>query len=155
MTKNVFFVLILSVLQMACFSHESDSIEVANVYKVYNQDKAMLIVEGDFRDTYGLSSSNAFERAKIHWTDTPCPYQDEWAVVVDRHCHPGISWGCEKIFVAMDQNNPNRTCPTALVHEFGHCLRTDAGWDSDSGHKDKDFWDFIEAEHQETCDRGW
>lgn len=139
----------------ACDLSALHGIDVADdVYKVYNQDKAMLLAEARFEDRFGLSS-NAFREARVFWTNTPCPYQDGWAVVHENRCYYGMMWGCDEIFVAMNRHDPNHTCHTVLLHEFGHCLLMEAGLNHDGDHSDEQFWDFIGEVTDESCGRGW
>lgn len=144
----------LLVFLVSCDYGPRNNIEVADIYKVYNQDKAMFLAEGRFEDKYRVIS-DAFDRAEVFWTDTWCPYEDTIAVIVDGVCYRGIMWDCGSMYVALSVKDMNRTCPTALIHEFGHCLLMDAGWDADGLHKDLDFWNFMTEVRHETCDRDW
>lgn len=148
------FYLLLQLVVASCIAGDDHGIETADVYKVYEQDKAMLLAETRFEQYYGVEST-AFEWAEVQWTNTPCPYKNAWAVVYQDKCFYGITWDCDEIYVALNKDEPNRTCPTALMHEFGHCLRLDAGWDGDADHSEVEFWDFIGVVRKETCERDW
>jgi len=146
--------ILLSMFIIGCGYDPHHGIELADVYKVYNQDKAMFLAEGRFEDQYGVIS-RAFDKAEVFWADTRCPYADTIAVIVDGVCYDGIMWGCDSIYVAMSAKDLNHTCPTALMHEYGHCLRLDAHWDADADHSETGFWEFMAGVRRETCDRGW
>jgi hypothetical protein len=114
----------------------------------------MLLAETRFEEWSGIDT-DAFRRAEVYWTDTPCPYQDGWAVVHEGRCYYGLMWGCDEMYVALNMNDPDHTCPTALMHEFGHCLLMEAGLDPDADHSNDAFWSFMAQVRQETCNRGW
>lgn len=131
-------------------------------YKVHDQDKAMLLTESYVEDSYGLDLDRVWESSKVFWVTTVCPYhKDQYAVVYKGKCSYGRMWGCQDMYVALSNKDPERTCGSALVHEFGHCLRGKLGLPTylcpgmDAPHKDIYFWSIIRRAHDETCNRGW
>lgn len=129
-----------------------------DIHRVYNQDKAMLFAESAVEDYYGISLGHAFEDTKVWWADTRCPYSDNYAVVIEYNgvpdrCFYGIMFSCQEIYVAVSEHG--KTCGTALLHEFGHCLYSRIFYDFDREHVDQEFWGIIGASAAESCDRGW
>ena len=59
------------------------------------------------------------------------------------------------IYVAMYRLDPNRTCHTALLHEFGHCLLGEAVMDRDIDHTNTELWDLVAEVRAETYSRDW
>jgi hypothetical protein len=59
------------------------------------------------------------------------------------------------MYVALSNKDANRTCGSALLHEFGHCMLMDMGTSGDCDHSDTDFWQVIENARVEACNRGW
>ncbi len=102
-----------------------------DIYKIHDQDKAMLLTEVRVNDHYGVSLPHHDDiGADVKWTSTVCPYHmDRYAVVLDNVCYNGIMWSCDQIYVALSNRDPERTCGSALLHEYGHCLLFTLGWE--------------------------
>jgi hypothetical protein len=92
----------------------------SDIHKVYNQDKAMLMFERMVEDTFGRSFDNVWQSTEVWWTTAQCPYSDEPAVVQDNVCYHGKMYSCQEMYVALPKTG--KTCGSALLHEFGHCL---------------------------------
>ena len=64
------------------------------------------------------------------------------------------SWSI--FFVAKNKNNPDNTCGTALLHEYGHCIRQELGFSTKGDdHWDDEFWDIVAEAQKVSCDRNW
>ncbi len=166
------YVIVLLALIAGCDYRIDRGIETADIYRVYNQSRSMLLAEARFETKYDVISG-AFVDAEVFWTDTKCPYKDILAVVVDGICYHGIMWNCGEMYVSLKYTVDDHTCPTSLTHEFSHCLLMNAGWEDaggpcafandpndtswigDSDHSDTDFWLFMTKVRREICDRGW
>ena len=144
-----------------CYIEFHHGIEVdENIVKVHDQDRAMLLGLADVESHYELRVPD--HEAVVFWTSTRCPYHmAEYAVVHQGVCSYGVLWSCEEIFVALSNRDPERTCKSALLHEYGHCLRMTLGWDSDgcnpdgTGHVDDEFWLVNANTAQQACLRQW
>jgi len=135
---------------------EERGIVVTDDYKILGQEKAMFTLEYMVGDYYNEHIIDLQFRSTVYWTDTVCPYKDDWAVVYDGMCHYGRMWSCEEMYVAKNKNNPNSTCKTALLHEFGHCIRQELGMPTGDGdHWDDEFWEIVAAAKLDSCNRGW
>lgn len=130
--------------------------EVSGPYKVHAQDKALLYTQFRVEDSYAVDLGETWEKAKVHWSEEKCPYnRDDYAVVYRERCYYGIMFGCDAIYVALSNLDAERTCGSALLHEFGHCLLGAMGFPMDADHENDRFWTVIEDAHEETCERGW
>ena len=125
---------------------------MSDTYKVYNQDKALLLTQSYVEDEYGVDLGELFLDAQVWWTDTPCPYSDGIAVIYKDRCYHGITFSCGEIYVAKKSNT---TGDSALLHEFGHCLRFSMGMDGDEIHQDDKYWNLVREVQLETRERGW
>lgn len=138
---------------------EARGIEVSDeIYKVRNQDKAMLHTESMVEDEYGLEFEHLWQRSTVYWADTRCYYDDRYAVIYEYEdgpprCLAGIMFSCKEIIVA--RNDDLDVCGTALVHEFGHCLAMQLFGHGDRDHLDSDFWGLIEFIDNDVCERDW
>lgn len=144
---------LIACLALACGSMtpEERGIEVdRSIVKVYNQDKAMLQLEGMAEDFYGVRLSNEFESTKVWWATTPCPYTDDPAVIYENHCYYGRLWSCGEIYVALPRSG--KTCGSALLHEFGHCLMMIIKGYGDANHS-SDVWPLVAEAHGLACAR--
>lgn len=134
-------------------------IDVADIYKVSGQDKAMLLAESMVEDAYGYELEHRWQDTTVYWTDTVCYYDDSrYAVLYDYddgppRCLAGLTFSCQEMYVAV--NADRTTCGTALVHEFGHCLHLEIFGIGDGGHTNADFWGLIADVAGLVCDRGW
>lgn len=134
-----------------------------DIYKIHNQDKSMMLTQGYVEYGYDVRLGRVAENAEVFWSDDKCPYRmGDYAVVYKNKCYYGLMWECDSMYVALSNKDPLRTCGSALVHEFGHCLRGKMGFDPqlpcpgmDASHKDDEFWDIINQAHEESCNRGW
>lgn len=116
----------------------------------------MFTLEYMIKDEYKKDVTDLQFDSKVYWTDTPCPYKDGWAVVKDGVCYHGMMWSCSEMYVAKNKNNPNNTCGTALLHEFGHCIRQTLQFDTHGDdHWDDRFWAVVAQAGMVSCDRGW
>jgi hypothetical protein len=133
---------------------DARGIEVTDIYKIYNQDKARMILEGLVEEEYKIRIDNVFENSTVYWTDTICPYSDNYAVVYEGRCHFGRMWSCQEQYVAI--NGKGNTCGTALLHEHAHCLLMTMfnGYD-DADHTDDIIWGIVEEAQEIACNRGW
>jgi len=150
-------ILVIAILVSSCapISPEERGIEVDHsIHKVYNQDKAMLMLERMAEDHFDRKLDNIFERAHIWWTTTLCPYSDDPAVVYEGQCYYGRMWSCQDMYVALPISG--KTCGSALLHEFAHCLTmhlAGSGW-ADHDHRGE-IWDLVAEAHNISCERGW
>lgn len=130
-----------------------------DIYKVRNQDKALLLTESMVEDEYGLEFEHTWQRSTVYWADTKCYYDDSrYAVLYEYRdgpprCLNGITFGCDQIIVA--RNDDLDVCGTALVHEFGHCLAVEIFGHGDGDHLDADYWGLIEFIAADVCEREW
>lgn len=151
--------LIFILLLVACgpMTPEERGIKVTDDFKIYNQDKAMFTLQYTIEDYYNVRMDNDFIfQTKVYWTDTPCPYSDDWAVVYKGKCNAGRMWSCQEMYVAKKKSDPDHTCGTALLHEFGHCIRQELGFStSGDDHWDDEFWGVVAEADAISCNRGW
>lgn len=151
-------ILIALALLAGCDSYRFDVDE--SIYKIPNQDKAMLTLERNVEDHYDLKLGNVFEDTTIHFVRGYCPYEETRpAIVLDSgQCVAGIMWHCNEMYVAIS-NKPIeelRVCGTALLHEFGHCLyQTLNQGNGDARHEDLEFWGIISETNHYACGREW
>jgi len=129
-----------------------------DIYKVRNQDKALLLTESMVEDEYGVRFENLWQDATIYWADTRCYYNDSYAVLYEYgdgppRCLAGITFSCNEVIVA--RNADLDVCGTALVHEFGHCLAINLFGHGDADHLDVDFWGLVEFIADDVCERDW
>ena len=130
---------------------EERGIEVdRSIVKVYNQDKAMLYLEGLAELHYSTKLGDAFEDAVIWWTTTPCPWSGDPAVIYEGQCNYGRMWSCGEIYVALPSTG--KTCGSALLHEYGHCLTMLIHGHGDAGHAG-DVWPLVAEAHGVSCAR--
>lgn len=132
---------------------EERGIEVdRSIHKIYNQDKALLELEGMAEDHFGRHLDNIFERFDVWWTTTICPYSDDPAVIYEGICYYGRMWSCQEAYVALPLTGG--ICGSALLHEFAHCLTmhlTGSGW-ADADHKGE-IWAIVAEAHSRACNR--
>lgn len=123
-----------------------------DIYKIYNQDGAVLLANGVLADEYEIEHRPDY---RVLWSDERCPYSEGYAVILEGRCYYGLMVGCQHIYVALSNRDPERTCGSALLHEYGHCWRAYAGWGYDSDHTDDRFWDTVRVAQEIVCDRGF
>ena len=157
MTLPTIFTIMCALLMGACDTGpEARGIEVTDDHKIYNKEKSMYTLEYMVNDHYGKDITDLQFDSKVYWTDTPCPYTDRWSVVKDKVCYFGIMWSCGEMYVAKNKNKPNNTCGTALLHEFGHCIRQRLQMPAHDGdHWDNEFWRVVAEAKMVSCDRSW
>ncbi len=132
---------------------EERGIEVdRDIYKVYNQDKAMLLFESMVEDATGHKFDNAFQAAQVWWATTRCPYNDNPAVIYEGECYFGRMWSCSEIYVALPDSGT--TCGSALLHEFAHCLSMLSVGHGDASHTGP-LWEVVAEANAISCGRGW
>lgn len=155
----VYRIIILAAIFTACGvpGPEDRGIEVTDDFKIQDQEKAMFTLEYMVEDHYGQEVVDLQFDSKVWWTDTPCPYKSEvWAVVHNRECFFGKMWSCKEMYVAKHKNNPSSICKTALLHEFGHCIRQYLGFPTyGDDHWDDEFWAVVAEANGEVCNRNW
>lgn len=121
-------------------------------YKVYNQDKAIVVLLGSLRaNGYNVPrASELLPVLDVYWYDTVCPYTGDFALIDSRsgRCHYGYSVGT-RVYVSLSNRNPNTTCGSALLHEVAHVAY------GDPGHTDFRFWELVAEAHEFSCLRGW
>ena len=132
---------------------EERGIEVSDVYKVYNQDKAMFTAQYLIEDEFDVELGDIIQSTIVYWTDTKCPYTDDIAVIYNGRCTPGRMWSCKEMYVAM--YNDDRTCGSSLIHEFGHCLHGKIFSVKDDDHSHEAFWSIISEAQDVSCSREW
>ncbi len=158
--KASILIAIVLLIVAACGPEHRGFDVLDSVYKIPNQDKAMLTLERDVEDHYEIKFSNAFESSKTFFVrGEVCSYNGSKPSFKgsDGKCLAGIMWNCKEMYVAiMPQDDPAdyRVCGTALVHEFGHCLQILMG-SGDPGHVNSEFWQIVETTNRHTCTRGW
>ncbi len=146
---RVVFPLLLLFLACAPMSPDERGIVVGpSIHKVLDQDKAMLRLEGIVSDYYNVPVYDLFEETKVWWATTRCPYRDEPAVVYRNKCYHGRMSSCGEMYVAIAESG--KTCGTALLHEFGHCLGMELFGDADASHSG-DMWDLVATAHGLAC----
>ena len=130
--------------------------------KVRWQDKSMLLYESAVELAYGVELGHEWERANVHWsTEDGCPWYEGTQINVEPHgCVWGVTYGCDQIYVAIDWDGVSdvrdlKPSGTALLHEFGHCLREKVLGDPDGDHSDDDWWSLVADVRAETAVRGW
>ena len=155
MIKYLLTIALLSACDLSV-SPEERGIEVDHsIHKVYNQDKAMLLFEGMVEDFYDVKIPNRWNDTTVWWTTTTCPYNDNPAVIYDGECYFGRMWSCHEMYVALPEEG--KTCGSALLHEFGHCLMMMhvAGNNFGDANHVTEIWDIVEEANQIACSRGW
>lgn len=159
MAKQIFIILSLF-LFVSCtdvMTPEERGIVInRDIYKVYNQDKAMFTAQYMVEDRYEEDFGDLFnKRTKVYWADTNCPYNDNYAVIYRNKCNFGRMWSCDEMYVAISRSGT--THDTALLHEFGHCMKMEMSSlsDGDADHSDGEFWEIIDQAQLVSKQRGW
>jgi len=131
-------------------------IEVTDAIGVLNQSKALFSAQIAVEDHYGVRLGDMHTDAVVYWTDTKCPKNGQYAVIYRGTCVYGRMWSLDEIYVALSNKDPERTCGSALIHEFGHAMYMEMfDRDGNAAHDDDEFWDVLVAPMQLACDRGW
>jgi len=115
------------------------------------QSKALLQLEGMTEDLYSISLDNEFEDAVIWWTTTTCPRTGDPAVIYESDCFYGRMWGCQELYVALPKSG--KTCGSALLHEFAHCLMMVVFEGNGDASHEGDIWDVVTEAHRLSCVR--
>lgn len=134
-----------------CAEYEDCEYE-SDYYKVYNQDKAMFLFQTMVEDKFAESFGDLFQEVDVRWVSTRCPYSDEPAVVYEDVCYHGIMWSCDELYVAVPDTE--RTCGSALLHEYAHCLSHQMTFSFDGQHLGP-IWDVVAEASQIACEREW
>ena len=144
-------------LLIACgpMTPEERGIEVTDKIGIFNQSKALFWTQTLTEDEYGVDLGDLSTSAVIYWADTRCPKNGQYAVIYKGQCNYGRMWSCDEIYVALSGIDSDRTCGSALLHEFGHCLSMSMGLGGDHSHSDARLWAVIETAKRYACDRGW
>ena len=125
-----------------------------DIIAIYNQDKSMLLFENMVEDEFNVRLDNVWRNSEVWWADTSCQGRDGYGIQLGRKCVAGVMWDCSDLYVALSDRDPLRTCGTALLHEFGHCLNGYVFGHRAGDHKGP-MWDVVDAANQIACDRGW
>ena len=158
--RHVLAALIVLVIVASCDADRGYDVD-ESIYKIPNQDKALLYTERAIEDHYNTHLGNTFENTTTHFVrGEVCPYNGNTpAMILDSgQCVAGIMYGCQEMYVAiMPQDDPAdyRACGTALLHEFGHCLLMTMQIDPDANHTNSEFWGIVSQSNKYTCGRGW
>lgn len=152
--------LMLCFLLTACvvpMAPEDRGIEVLDTIEIYNQDKAMFTAQYMVEDEYQQDFGDLWLDSIVYWTDTRCPKNGQYAVIYDGKCYHGLMWNCDEIFVALSNEDSERTCGSALLDEYGHCLlmEMDPYHSGCPDHSDDRFWNVINIAKQIACERKW
>lgn len=147
-------------LSGACDNYRYDVDE--SIYKIPNQDKALLMLERNIEDFYGngLFLDNLFMDSNFLFVrGEPCPYNSQDSVIITDKgmCVGGIMTSCREMYVAIpdDPVEDLTVCGTALLHEHGHCIRQFLGLANSNSHPDKEFWAVIQETNKYVCGRDW
>ena len=160
MRRSIFIVALVFALVAACQEHRGFDID-ASIYKIPNQDKAMLLLERNVEDNYNVRLGNTFETSQVYFVrGVTCPYNGAAPAIIleDGSCVHGIMWNCQEMYVAvtpLDDPLDYRVCGTALLHEFGHCLLQAMDMPADITHENSELWDIVQKTNKDTCSRGW
>jgi len=130
-----------------------------SVIGVINQTKAMFTAQYMIEDAYDVDYGDLFNKGTtVYWADTICPKDGQYKVIYKNQCNYGRMWSCNEMYVALSNGNPERTCGSALLHEFGHCMYMEGIDPNHSGcpdHSDNAFWAVIEEAQEISCTRDW
>lgn len=131
---------LLVVLLLGCGSWDP-GIEWLADYKVLHQDSALDEVRFAVEAYYQLEvQPHDYE---VRWTNTSCPHApDRRAVVWKDECYYGLTFGCT-MYVAQS-SRAGEICHTALLHEYGHCIRHTLGW-TQNNHDDTEYWLLVHS----------
>jgi hypothetical protein len=149
-------ILLIIAMLAACgpMTPEDRGIEVDHAMSslgVFNQSKAMLDLEGMAEDHYLAQLDNLFQDTQVWWTTTLCPGTGSPAVIYKDKCNYGRMWNCQELYVAAPLNE--KTCGSALLHEYAHCLRMALfEGDGDADHT-SDIWELVADAHDRACTR--
>lgn len=141
-----------------CMGDSSCDPYVPPVIGVINQSKAMFTAQYLIEDAYEVDFGNLSLEATVYWADTICPKDGLYKIIYGSECNYGRMWSCDEMYVALSNKNSERTCGSALVHEFGHCLYMDQIDPYHTGcpdHSDTAFWNIIDGASTIACNRGW
>ena len=135
---------------------EERGIKVSDRIGVLNQSKAMFWAQTLVEDEYHVDLGDlSTQGVTVYWADTKCPKNGQYAVIYNGNCNYGRMWSCDEMYVALSNLDPERTCGSALLHEFGHCLSMAMGNGGDAGHNDNRLWDVIAEASDFACNEGW
>ncbi len=161
-TARELSLLIISLIILALVATSCDTgpdhrgIEVnEDIIAVYNQDKAMLLFEAMVEDAFGVRLDNVWQDTTVWWADTSCQGRDGYGIQWGRGCVAGIMWSCSEMYVALSNADPERTCGSALIHEFGHCLSGHILGGQLDGEHAGPIWDVVAEAGHIACARGW
>ena len=128
-----------------------------HIVGVFNQNKAMFTAQFMVEDHYGEDFGDLTLNSTVYWTNTRCPKDGQYSVNHNDKCHYGKMWSCDEMYVALSGKDPELTCGSALLHEFGHCMKSKMTQfqSLDADHSDTEFWNVIREAHKISCDRGW
>lgn len=138
---------------------ESRGVPVTDIKVVGSQSKALFTAQFMVEDHYGVKFGDLHQNAKIWWTETKCPKDDSGrnAVLYRGKCYAGLTFSCKEIYVALNSSDRGKLCRTALLHEFGHCMRIEMtpNRDGDAAHADTEFWGVMQEADKVICGRNW
>jgi hypothetical protein len=154
--------LVFLIALVACGDIDNDrapeyrGIEGASRYRMYGQRQSMLLFQSLVEGAYGVRFGDLFaEIPDPFWVITKCPHDDDTAVVYDGKCYHGLMFSCDEIYVAVSHLNPQKTCGTALIHEYAHCLSYMMSGNYDGAHLSDSLWSLAGVAHKEACARDW
>ena len=139
----------------ASMTPEERGIEVSDRIGVFNQDKALFMAQKAVEDAYGVNLGDMHSDAVVYWADTICPQNGVPAVIYNGKCLYGVMFGLDEMYVAVSVHTPDRTCGTALIHEFGHALHLAVLGDYNGAHDNHEFWDVLDEPIALACARDW
>ena len=144
---------------------EERGIKVSDRIGVLNQSKVLFVTQLAVEDAYGVKLGDMHTDAVVYWTDTRCPKNGLSMVIHDGRCLYGVMWSLEEMYVAESNIDPDKTCGSSLVHEFGHALHGAVFGDFNGAHDHLEFWGgerdgkhvtgVLEAPARLACERGW
>jgi len=146
------------VLLAACggvMTPEERGIVVSDRIGVFNQSKVLFTTQLAVEDHYGVDLGDMHTDAVVYWTDTICPKNGLSMVIYRGECNYGRMWSLEEVYVAVSNKDPEKTCGSALVHEFGHALHFELFGSYNGSHDHDAFWDVLKEPNRIACERGW
>lgn len=139
-----------------CDNDDEDCDPYEEIIGVTNQTKAMFTAQYMVEDAYNERFGDLFnKRTTIYWVRTVCPEDGLYKVIHNKECVYGKMWSCDEMYVAVSNGDSKRTCGSALLHEFGHCMLMEMGVNADTDHSNNAFWSVIEEAQDLSCDRDW
>ena len=152
---RIFLSLILLFSCSQILTPEERGIAVTDRIGVFNQTKAMFAAQVQVEDEFGIELGDLSTQVTVYWSDSICPRNGQFAVIYKGQCNYGRMFSCSEMYVALSNLDSERTCGSALLHEFGHCMSMMMGNDGDANHSDSRLWNAIGDAMTVQCERGW